>query len=84
MLKRVLLCILDGWGLGDLVRGYYDVGNTAQNYYNKWGGKKKVSSSDPLDQPRMLKTSGKNYSVPDWTRYNQESGIKAAKYSLIN
>lgn len=76
--------VLDGLGLGDLVRGYYDVGNTAQNYYNRWGGKKNVSSSDPLDQPRMLKRSSKDYAVPDWTRYNEESGIKAAKYSLIN
>jgi hypothetical protein len=76
--------VLDGWGLGDLVRGYYGAGNTAQNYYNRWGGKKKVSSSDPLDQPRMLENKGKNYKVPDWSRYNQESGMKAAKYSLIN
>ena len=69
-------------GLGDALQGYYSATDLATNTQNKWAGKKKITSSNPIRQPKMMKSAGSQYKIPNVPEYHRLSSAKAAKHVL--
>lgn len=69
-------------GLGDALQGYYSATDSVSNTVNRWGGKKKVVSSDPIRQPKMMKIPSSQYKIPNVPDYYDKAATKAAKHIL--
>ena len=69
-------------GLGDALQGYYSATDFATNTQNKWAGRKKITSSNPIRQPKMMKSASSQYRIPNVPEYHRLSSAKAAKHVL--
>ena len=69
-------------GLGDALQGYYSATDLATNTQNKWAGRKKITSSNPIRQPKMMKSADSQYKIPNVPEYHRLSSAKAAKHVL--
>lgn len=69
-------------GLGDVLQGYYSATDLATNTQNKWTGRKKITSSNPIRQPKMMKSANSQYRIPNVPEYHRLSSAKAAKHVL--
>jgi len=74
--------LLRAIGLGDALQGYYSATDFVEDTRNKWAGKKKGVSSNPIKQPRMMKGARNQYKIPNVPEYHRVSSAKAAKYML--
>jgi len=69
-------------GLGDVLQGYYSATDLATNTQNKWAGKRAITSSNPIRQPKMMKVADSQYKIPNVPEYHRLSSAKAAKHVL--
>lgn len=69
-------------GLGDALQGYYSATDSVSNTMNRWGGKKKVVSSDPIIHRKMMKIPSSQYRIPNVPDYYDKAATKAAKHIL--
>ena len=74
--------LLRAVGLGDVLQGYYSATDFASNTKNKWAGKKTNVSSNPIKQPKMMKSGQSQYKLPNVPEYHRVSSAKAAKHML--
>jgi hypothetical protein len=74
--------LLRSIGLGDAIQGYYSANDAVSNTINRWGGKQRVVSSNPIKQPKMMKIPSAQYKIPNIPDYYDKASTKAAKHIL--
>lgn len=74
--------ILRDIGLGDALQGYYAGVEMIDNARNRWAGRKPVTTSDPIKQPKMMRTPEAQYQIPNVPEYYDKASVKAAKHML--
>ena len=71
------------FGLSDLFRGQYSLGNIAAGYYQNYGGKPGYESTNPMDQPEMIKPPHYRHKIPDVKSHHNDGVIDASNKGTV-
>ncbi len=71
------------FGLSDLFKSYYSLGNTVGGLVQNYGGKPGYESANPMDQPEMEKPPDYRHKIPDVKSHHNQGVITSANKGTV-
>ena len=71
------------FGLSDLYKSYYSLGNTVGGLVQNYTGRPGYESSNPMDQPKMSESPDYRHKIPDVKTHHGDGVITAANKGTV-